>query len=211
MGDSFNNGLGDPSVPKHLGAKSRWIIQGFHDPDIALLNRSVPTPETADVPLALQMLASIKAAAFVGDVRSAFSQGLKGQRTEPLFASPPPGGVPGEDDDILIELLAEVYGLVTGPPGWRKSLLVKLKELDFKRHPLAPCVALMYDNDGEPDQEPRFCGLLVIETDDLLGGGVGDKFEDAIIKLKKKFSLWKVGLTPKRADGVRRTLAQTTP
>ena len=23
MGDSFNNGLGDPSVPKHLGAKSR--------------------------------------------------------------------------------------------------------------------------------------------------------------------------------------------
>ena len=55
MGDGFDNGLQDPNVAKHLGAKSRWILQGFHDPDIAILNRSVPTPETMDVPLALQM------------------------------------------------------------------------------------------------------------------------------------------------------------
>ena len=49
------------SVPEHHGAKSRWIIQGFHDPDIAILNRSVPTPETQDVPLALQILVSLQA------------------------------------------------------------------------------------------------------------------------------------------------------
>jgi hypothetical protein len=76
-------------IPAHLGAKSRWIIQGFHDPDIAILNRSVPTPATSDVPLALQMLASIRAPAWVGDVKSAFTQGLKGQRAERLFASAP--------------------------------------------------------------------------------------------------------------------------
>ena len=61
MGDGFDNGLQDTNVAKHLGAKSRWILQGFHDPDIAILNRSVPTPETMDVPLALQILASIQA------------------------------------------------------------------------------------------------------------------------------------------------------
>ena len=68
MGDDFDNKLKDPEIPKHMGAKSRWIIQGFHDPDIAILNRTVPTPATNDVPLALQMLASIQARAWVGDI-----------------------------------------------------------------------------------------------------------------------------------------------
>ena len=126
MGDEFDSELGDPEVPTHLGAKSRWILQGFHDPDIHILNRTVPTPVTEDVPLSLQLLASIRAKAFCADVRSAFSQGIRGQRPDRLFASPPPGGFPGEDDDILIEILAEIYGLITGPPGWRKSLFHRL-------------------------------------------------------------------------------------
>ena len=37
------------------------IILGFEDPDICLLNRTVPTPATEDVPMALQILASFKA------------------------------------------------------------------------------------------------------------------------------------------------------
>ena len=85
----------------------------------------------------------LDADAWVADVKGAFNQGLKQQRAQSLFALPPPGGIPGESEDILIELLAEVYGLVTGPPSWRKSLLTKFKALDFKRHPLAPWVALM--------------------------------------------------------------------
>ena len=58
-GAEIDNGLKDPSVPKTHDAKSRWIIQGVHDPDIVMLNRTVPTPSTSDVPLALQMIASI--------------------------------------------------------------------------------------------------------------------------------------------------------
>ena len=61
MGDDHDNGLGDERYPKHTDAKSRWIIQGFHDPDIEKLQRSVPTPETSDVPLTLQMIASLRA------------------------------------------------------------------------------------------------------------------------------------------------------
>ena len=52
MGDDFDNKLNDPDIAKHLGAKSRWIVLGFHDPDIAILNRSVPcllyTSDAAD-------------------------------------------------------------------------------------------------------------------------------------------------------------------
>jgi hypothetical protein len=170
MGEEFDNGLRDPEVPRHMGAKSRWIIQGFHDPDIQVLNRTVPTPATSDVPLSLQIIASIQARAWVGDVKSAFAQGLKRQRPERLFATPPAGGLPGEEDDVLIELLAEVYGLITGPPAWRKTLISKFKELDFKRHPLAPCVALMYEDIG--DKKDQISGIIVVETDDLLGGGI---------------------------------------
>ena len=60
-----------------MGAKTRWILQGFHDPDIEMLNRSVSTPETEDVPLALQLIASIRARAFTSDVRAAFTQRIR--------------------------------------------------------------------------------------------------------------------------------------
>jgi len=60
FGDDFETPLPSKEIlqndiPEHHGAKSRWILQGFHDPDITILKRSVPTPETADVPLSLQM------------------------------------------------------------------------------------------------------------------------------------------------------------
>eukprot|EP00973_Karenia_brevis_P032711 4516097-Karenia_brevis.AAC.1 len=66
------------------------------------------------------MLASIRAKAWVADVKGAFSQGLRGQRDQPLSATPPPGGLPGEDDDVLVEIRTEIYGLISGPPGWRR-------------------------------------------------------------------------------------------
>ena len=88
--------------------------------------------------------------------------------------------------------MTEIYGLVTGPPAWRQTLITTLKELGFKRHPLAPCVVLMYD-DATSKHEPIFgnnprvpshlSGLIVIETDELLGGGISDRFHDAIAKL----------------------------
>ena len=81
----------------------------------------MPTPETSDVLLACQMVASLQARAEVADVKSAFAQGIKGQRPKPLFATLPPGGIPGEDDDIVIDLIAEVYGLISGTSRWRRS------------------------------------------------------------------------------------------
>jgi len=50
----------------------------FEDPDITSLNRTVPTRSTEDVPMALQLTASMKAPAFTADVASAFGQSLRG-------------------------------------------------------------------------------------------------------------------------------------
>ena len=135
------------------------------------------------------MLASLRANAWVADVKGAFSQGLRNQREKPLFTTPPPGGVPGEDADIIIEILTQIYGFISGPPGWRRSLFTTFKELEFKNHPLAPCVVVMYEKlQGKPEQ---FSGLVCVETDDLLGGGVGPKFQKAIAALRKTYNLGK--------------------
>ena len=111
------------------------------------------------------------------------------KRGKRLFAYPPKEGVPGEDDDIIIEILAEIYGLVSGPPAWRQTLLTEFKRLDFRRHPLAPCVMLMYEGQAGSEQ---LTGLIVIETDDLLGGGIGSKWTNAIAQLRNtfKFGSW---------------------
>ena len=47
--------------------------------------------------------------------------------------------------------------------------MTTFKELNFKKHPLAPCVVLMYEViHGKPEQ---LSGAICVETDDLLGGG----------------------------------------
>ena len=91
-------------------------------------------------------------------------------------------------NDVLIEICAEVYGLITGPPDFSNFQI--FKELDFKKHPLAPCIVLMYDKKGDTDE---LSGIICVETDDLLGGGCSPKFYDAVQHLRKRyqFGKWK--------------------
>eukprot|EP00973_Karenia_brevis_P035741 4931691-Karenia_brevis.AAC.1 len=78
---------------------------------------------------------------------------------------------------------------MSGPPGWRRRLFTTFKELGFKRHPLAPCEVCMYETlNGKSDQ---FSGLIFVETDDLLGGGVGSKYEAAVEALRKTYEFGK--------------------
>ena len=81
MGDDYNNGLSTEvlareDITSHMGAKSRWIMQGFTDPDISLLNRTVATSTSEDLMLALQLIASIRGNAGISDVSSAFGQSI---------------------------------------------------------------------------------------------------------------------------------------
>ena len=112
-------------------AKSRWTVQGFHDPDITELNRTVPTPEASTVPLTMQVMASKKCRAFNADAKKAFMQGLRGARPKPLYAYQPQGGFEDEPEDMIVKLETEVYGLIKGPPNWRRTFFTKFKELGF--------------------------------------------------------------------------------
>eukprot|EP00959_Pyramimonas_sp_CCMP1952_P404878 8485624-Pyramimonas_sp.AAC.1 len=106
--------LNDPVAPKNSDAKSQWTTHGFHDPDIAVLNRTVPTPPTSNVPVALQCLSPIKAKAWVGDVESAVARGLRNQWVS--FCFTPCGRHSWRGPRR-----------VAGPPGWRRNLLTSFK------------------------------------------------------------------------------------
>ena len=84
----------------------------------------------------------------------------------------------------------------------RQSLISTLDVEGFVKHPLAPCVALMYEPEPTPGaraesaehslkapRQQRITGLIVIETDDLLGGGIGDKFHTAVKNLRKRSNI----------------------
>eukprot|EP00971_Amphidinium_carterae_P247005 4905410-Amphidinium_carterae.1 len=195
-GADYDNGLDQTlQVDKRIEAKSRWIVQGFWDPDVEMINRSTPCPTAQDLMLVLHVVAALKVEAVTADVRTAFMQSKPGLRGgEPLFATPPPEGLPavGEDaeidmNDALIELRAEVYGLNSGPMAWRITLTTTLKQQGFRNHPLSPCVFMYYD------ATKQLCGVLLVETDDLLFGGNGAEFHRAMANIKTsfKFGHWR--------------------
>eukprot|EP00971_Amphidinium_carterae_P350893 6491795-Amphidinium_carterae.1 len=213
-GADYNNGLDkDDNVDARVEAKSRWVVQGFWDPDVEFINRSTPCPTAQDLMLVLHLISALAVEAMTADVRTAFMQSEPGLRGgDPLFATPPTEGLPAvgtspaiSAQDGLIELLSEVYGLNSGPMGWRITLTKKLKEQGFRNHPLSPCVFVLYD------QQNRLSGVLLVETDDLLFGGKGKTFDNAMsnIRASFKFGHWRT-LLHKPAEYSGRRLVQTS-
>ena len=67
--------------------------------------------------ITLQILASTTSEETLADGEKAFMQGDPSVRDEPLYATPPPEGLPGVPEGALIRLDGEVYGLVSGMSG----------------------------------------------------------------------------------------------
>ena len=98
-------------------AKARWCVHGFKDPDIHEIERSCPTPELSSINITLQILASTTYEGTLADGEKAFMQGDPSVRNEPLYATPPPEGVPGVPEGAPIRLDRDVHGLVSRMSG----------------------------------------------------------------------------------------------
>ena len=98
-------------------------MHGFKDPDIHEIERSCPTPGLSSINITLQILASTTSEGTLVDGEKAFMQGDPSVRDEPLYATPPPEGLPGVPEGALIRLDREVYGLVSGMSGWRSRVV----------------------------------------------------------------------------------------
>ena len=96
--------------------------------------------------------------------------------------------LPCLDNRQLVLLLTEVYGLVTGPSWWRRSLLeVMTKQLGYVLNPYDKCVLTLPSESTRADASTE--GFIVVEVDDLAEAG-GPKHKK---KMKELEGLLKFG------------------
>jgi hypothetical protein len=151
--------------------KSRLCAVGWQDPQILEVERSSPTPLSTSLYACLQLAASRRWKTRVKDVKTAFLQSLPTTRTRPLACRLPRDETPeGLDDRQLLLLKTEIYGLVSGPSWWRRTLLkVATEQLGYVVNCYDRCVLTLPSKDPQPGAPSE--GFIVIEVDDIAEAG----------------------------------------
>ena len=156
-------------------AKCRTVIQGCHDPDLGLLDRSSPTPTRVAEHLIYEIACSGYSRRFLknrkswklwsGDVATAFLQGQPEERQLPIYMRPPRDGIqalaqtfPGD----LYQVIRNLYGLCNAPRTWINHIVRKLRAAKFRRHRLDHTVYYKLDENYE------LLIVLLFHVDDFL-------------------------------------------
>ena len=158
-----------------IRAKCRTVIQGCHDPDLGLLDRSSPTPTRVAEYLIYEIAASgynrrcqLNKKAWKlwsGDVSTAFLQGEPEPRAMPIYMRPPRDGIQALAKTFphkLYKIVGNLYGLCNAPKTWIKHIVKKLCLAGFQRHRLDHTVYYKYDKSGE------LLVILLFHVDDFL-------------------------------------------
>ncbi|CAK8990413.1 Integrase catalytic domain-containing protein, partial [Durusdinium trenchii] len=157
--------------------KSRLCVIGWEDPQIMEVERSSPTPLSTSLHCCLQLAASRQWHCRVRDVKTAFLQALPTTRKRKLaIRQPKDESLAGYDPRQLLMLETEVYGLVSGPSWWRRSLIKMLTEdLGFEVNVYDKCILTLPaapSKEPPPDNVKQLTeGFLVIEVDDICEAG----------------------------------------
>ena len=159
-------------------AKARLVVLGFQDPKLVEVMRDAPTLSREGRALVLQTIASAQFPLSSFDIKTAFLRG-KADAANPLAMEPPPDvrKILNLKDGEVCELLGNAYGRVDAPLLFYKELCKQLLQLGFTRHPLEPCVFMLYT-------DQRLSGVLGMHVDDGVCGG-DDKFTQKIQQLEK--------------------------
>ena len=102
-------------------------------------------------------------------------------REQPLFVRMPPDGVQVNLVKFWVRLLKTLNGLADGTREWRNCFLAAARSLGFETSVLDPCVLVLRG----PQQ--KYHGIIGVAVDDIAGGG-DEVWEQAISKLKKRFT-----------------------
>ena len=152
--------------------KARWCLLGHKDPDVmnAVLENKTASPTITQLGrnLAMQLIASLGADLFLGDIKGAFLESVdEKQENGPLFARLPPGGIPGVPNDAVIMIIGNVYGKNDAPAVWYQSFDQEARAAGFERSSFDKCLYYVRDKEG------KLCGVLVVHVDDTASGGIG--------------------------------------
>jgi len=189
-----------PLEKDHTSPKSRWCCVGWRDPDVHEVERSAPTPLSSSLYCCFQLAASRRWRARIKDVKTAFLQSLPTTRQRKLACRQPRDEpLPGLHPSQLILLLTEVYGLVSGPSWWRRSLVKVITEtLGYKMNEYDKCVATLPSTDQSKDAKTE--GFLVIEVDDIAEAG-GPRHQQKMQELEQKLKFGKIEELYNNPDG----------
>ena len=118
-----NGKAADPNNLSHWRIKARWCLQGHLDPDLSKKASSgqlqSPTLSQMGRTVLFQLMATFRWRLQLGDVKGAFLEaGPLPKCYRPLYARLAAGGIPGIDEDCLIEVLGNVYGQNDAPAAW---------------------------------------------------------------------------------------------
>ena len=100
----------------------------------------------------------------------------------------PSDGIPGESREVWVQLLKTTNGLADGTREWRSCFHATARGIGFETSVLEPCILVLRDS------QQRYHGTIGVADDDI-AGGADEVWEQAISKLKKRFTFgrWEVG------------------
>ena len=152
-------------------AKARLVVKGFMDPDLTTLRAEAPTLSKQARHMLLQLGASHKFTFEVGDVKTAFLQGDKGERERDIFLEPNPEIIKRlkMTHNQVLRLVGSAYGLRTAPRHWYQRVKHDMLSLGWKLHSLDACTFLFYDNN-----DGTLIGICGVYVDDFLIAGRKD-------------------------------------
>ena len=90
--------------------------------------------------------------------------------------------------EVWVQLLKTVNGLADGTREWRNCFLATARGIGFETSVLEPCVLVLRGS------QQRYHGIIGVADEGIAGGG-DEVWEQAISKLKKRFTFgrWEVG------------------
>ena len=165
--------------PGQRKAKARLFVLGLQDPKLVEVLRDAPTLSREARSVILQTVASKGFELGSFDITTAFLRG-KADDSNPLAMDPPREfrQALGMRDDEVCQLLGNAYGRVDAPLLFYKDLCKQLSALGFIRHPLEPCVFLLY-------HQGSLSGILGLHVDDGVYGG-DFHFQEKLKMLQKQ-------------------------
>ena len=175
--------------------KSRWCIRGDRDPDLLSLQRYAPTLNTTSFGVLLQVAASMRYRASVGDLKNAFCQSSPLKRDNgKLYASQPKAGIEGLHPEQIVEIVAGCYGLGDAPAHWRRTLKEAIIGLGYKESVLDPTVYMLHS-------QGKLHGAVAVEIDDLFSLGSELHYRQMDL-LRQRFVFGKFEMVDESSCGV---------
>ena len=175
----------DPNDSTTFMVKGRWCLQGHLDPDLtAKAEKGMlksPTLSQIGRQCLMQTLATKQWQLQLGDIKGAFLEaGPLDDAFRPLFASQPPGGIPGLPAEAVIEVVGNVYGQNDAPAAWFKEFSSHVLKLGWHQSVLDPCLFMLRHKN-------QLVGVMGVHVDDTAVGGSGPVFEQSIRDLRNRF------------------------